>query len=241
MTLRRLLAIVVAVLGGCLVTSGLTSPAHAASGRVTSTSATLYRNCFGHPFSYALSGVAPGWTLTVDLVAGSGRVVDRTTVPSTAGAAGRGAFRICAGAVRPGTFTVRSRVTWSSATGRAPLVLASTRLTLRRPRTATSVSVRPRRPRVGSVLRVGTSVRVARPYGFFPEAGVRVKAYVRHRGAWRRVGPVRTTRADGTATFRVRWRWTAPRKVRVKAVRNAYHDRSRSRAVTVRSRPAKRR
>ncbi|MGH1565586.1 hypothetical protein [Mumia sp. DW29H23] len=238
MAVRRLLAPLTVALTTGLVVAGLGSPAHAASGRVTSSSATLYRNCFSHPFSYALSDVGSGWSLTVDLVASSGRVVDRAVVPSSEGTSGRGAFRVCAGTVRAGTFTVRPRVTWP-ATGRAPLPLATSRLALRLPRTTTSVAVRPRRPRVGAVLRVRSTVQVARPYGFFPQAGVRVKAYVRHHGAWRRVGGIRTTRADGSVTFRVRWRWDAPRKLRVKAVRSAYHAASRSRAVTIRSRPAK--
>lgn len=241
MTFRRLVGALVVLLGSALVVASLSSPAVAASGKVRSSSATLYRNCFGHPFSYALSGFAPGWTLTVDLVSARGRVVDRARVPASAGASGRGAFRICAGQVWPGRFTVRPRVSWPAATGRSPVALARTHLTLRRPGTTASIAVSPRRPRPKAVVRVRSTVRVARPYGFFPERGAKVRLLVRNRGSWHRVGSVRRTNADGKVAFRVRWRLKGVHKVRVKVVRDAFHGASRSRAVSVRARPPARR
>ncbi|WP_370614262.1 hypothetical protein [Mumia sp. Pv 4-285] len=238
MNVGLILRVVVATVVTTVITAGLVpGPAAAAgSGKVVSRSATLYEDCFGHPFSYALSDVGEGWRLTVELVASSGRVVDRSVVTPGEGTSGRGAFRVCAGSVRPGVFTVRSRVTWPAEAGRSALPLASSRLSLRRPTSATKISVRPRRPRVGAKLRLRATVTVARPYGRFPKAGVRVVASVRRQGAWRRIGPVRYTNANGVATFRVRWRAKSPRKVRVTTTRTRYHSRSSSRAVTVRSR-----
>jgi hypothetical protein len=236
---RRLLGSFLAVLvAAVLVGAGMAVPAQAAGGRVWSRSATLYRNCFGHPFSYSLSGFADGWTLTVDLVSASGRVVDRVVVPSSEGASGRGAFRLCAGSVKPGQFTVRPRVGWPATTGRVAVSLAHSSLTLRRPRTTAQVAVSPRRPRRNAVVRVRATVLVARPYGYFPEAGAKVKVAVRRNGAWRRAAPARHTGAAGRTTFRIRWRWDRPHKVRVKVVRSGYHAQARSRAVMVRPRPA---
>lgn len=236
MAVRRLLfASATLLVTAGIVTTGLSAPAQAASGQVSSPSATLYKSCFSHPFRYALSGVGTGWTLTVDLVSSGGRRVDRAVVPQSAGASGTGAFRLCAGSVRPGGYTVRSRVTWPAETGRTPLGLPTTRLTLVRPRSKTALSVSTRRPKLRKHVRVRATSRVARPYGFFPAPGVRVKAQVRHKGRWRTLGKARLTNAKGAATWRVRWRYDTPKKVRVVTLRSVYQSSSTSRVVIIRS------
>ncbi|KAA1420063.1 hypothetical protein FE697_019485 [Mumia zhuanghuii] len=238
MNVRVLLRVLVTGVTAAVVVAGLPpgTATAATSGKVVSRSATLYEDCFSHPFSYALSDVGEGWSLTVTLVAASGRVVDRAVVPASEGTSGRGAFRLCASSVRPGTFAVRSHVTWPAEAGRSALALATSRLTLRRPTSKTTITRQPRRPRVGSRLRIRTTVTVARPYGRFPRAGVRVVAQVRRNGAWRRLAPARYTNAKGVATFKVRWRAKSPRKIRVTTVRTRYYERSTSRVVKVRSR-----
>ena len=229
------------LLAAGLVTTGLSGPAQAASGQVTSRSTTLFANCFSHPFRYALSDVGTGWTLTVDLVSAAGRRVDRAVVPASAGASGTGSFRVCAGSVRPGSYTVRSRVTWPAATARAPMTLPTDALTLVRPRSTTALSLSTRRPKLRKAVKIRTTVRVARPYGFFTAPGVRVKAQVRHKGRWRTLGKVRSTGTDGTAAWRVRWRYTKPKKVRVVTLRSPYQASSKSRGVLVRSKVPKKR
>ncbi|MFD1827653.1 MULTISPECIES: hypothetical protein [Mumia] len=240
MAVRRLLfASVTLLLTAGLVMTGLSAPAQAASGQVSSRSATLFKNCFSHPFRYALSGVGTGWTLTVDLVTAGGRRVDRAVVPASAGASGTGAFRLCAGTVRPGAYTVRSRVTWPADAARAPLALPTTGLTLIRPRSTTALGLSTRRPKLRKHLKITTTVRVARPYGLFTAQGIRVKAQVRHKGRWRTLGKVRVTNAAGIASWRVRWRYAKPKKVRVVTRRSIYQASSTSRVVLVRSKAPK--
>ena len=120
---RRLAAAVltVAALAVTPPASGLTSPEQElhslhhvrATGSVHSRDGAFERGCQTHPYRYRVRPKGSDWSLELFLVGPRGKQVStgyewKGDDPRQ----GRGRFRFCAQATRPGKFTVRSRLTW---------------------------------------------------------------------------------------------------------------------------------
>lgn len=108
------------------LSAGATSPAGAgveddlhsldhqhASGSVRSPDGTLEKGCQTHPYRYRVKAGSSDWSLEVFLVDPDGtRVANGYEVKGADRARGRGRFEFCAQPTRPGTFTIKSRLTW---------------------------------------------------------------------------------------------------------------------------------
>lgn len=120
---RRLAAAVLslAALGATPPASALTSPEQQlhklqhvrATGSVHSRDGAFERGCQTHPYRYRVRPKGSDWSLELFLIGPRGKQVStgyewKGDDPRQ----GRGRFRFCAQATRPGKFTVRSRLTW---------------------------------------------------------------------------------------------------------------------------------
>ena len=120
---RRLAAVVLtlAALAATPPASALTSPERQlhklqhvrATGSVHSGNGVLERGCQSHGYRYSVRPRHSDWSLELFLVGPRGKQVStgyewKGDDPRQ----GRGRFRFCAQATRPGKFTVRSRLTW---------------------------------------------------------------------------------------------------------------------------------
>lgn len=84
-----------------------------ATGSVRSPDGVLKRGCQRHPYRYRVRASESDWSLELFLIDRRGRTVANGYEWKGADPAkGRGRFRFCSQATRPGRFTVRSRLTW---------------------------------------------------------------------------------------------------------------------------------
>ena len=84
-----------------------------ASGTVRSPDGILERGCQRHPYRYRVRPADSDWSLELSLADPRGRrVATGYEWQGADPARGRGSFEFCAQASRPGTFTVRARLTW---------------------------------------------------------------------------------------------------------------------------------
>lgn len=84
-----------------------------ASGSVRSPDGTLEQGCQSHRYRYRVNAEDSDWSLELFLVDPDGETI--ATGYEWKGrdpARGRGRFEFCAQPTRPGTFTVRARLTW---------------------------------------------------------------------------------------------------------------------------------
>ncbi|MGY2873683.1 hypothetical protein ACVW00_000873 [Marmoricola sp. URHA0025 HA25] len=186
-------------------------PARADStlGSTTGVSGVLYDDCLDYPYQWSVDvpGTGTYRALHTQLVAPGGAIADTGyVVPDANVSSGTSTFFLCTQTDPYGSYTIRSQVEWGSDPEHigAPVSLADSQFTLRKPRTRTSLSVSTRRPAYGQVVKYRVRATDERPTGYFgtPAAWVVVQRKVD--GHWVRLkGGRAMTHATGYITVRL--------------------------------------
>ncbi|KAA1420698.1 hypothetical protein FE697_017320 [Mumia zhuanghuii] len=235
----------VAVAASTAIASGLVlvaaGPSTAATtGSARAASGVLWDDCFDHRVSYSVGAAAGAedWTLDLDVIAPDGRSAGGDFLMSGVDAAsGASSVFFCGGVSRPGTYKIRGTITAYDADYNATTyAIPTSSFTMRQPRTTSALAAKPKKTRVGKVVRLTGTSKVERPRGYYALTTTRVRLQQKVKGTWRNVKAAEYTNYNGRTAFRVKAKKKGTMSFRLRTPSSSTETGSVSKVVKVRVR-----
>lgn len=212
--MRRLLTYAAGLLLLPLMLLGA-APAQASTvGRITTSTAVLYRGCHHHTYRYDFRVPSQSWYLTVRLVGPAGHTV-ATDHPYEGPGTGTAYFQFC-DYQTPGRYTIRASGDWYAETvDDTPhhFTLKPASFRVRKPRARARLRIDDATPRPGQRVHYKVRATGERPAAYRPLSDARVALQVRRGGRWHTVADATTGRRGRAVMTRV---WHRRLKVRVR-------------------------
>ena len=227
------------VLTLALLSTVLTTPAHADGVTVSVGNAVVYGTCYQKQFGYSIDPdmAAYDWSLWVTAYDPRGVEVSGGSVWKDDGYAASGTskgddgLQICSSEM-PGTWRIESEIHFYGGPYEDQ-VLPASHISVRRGATRTSVTVNDRTARYNQVLTFKVKSTAEYPNGFFNNEYADVRLQRKTSGGWVNIGKAMANEI-GVARFRGHWKIRAKTQVRAVTRAESPYTASTSKTVTIR-------
>jgi len=183
------------------------TPAHAAGGAVQSPDGVLWQ-CHEHNYRYQieLPPGAYGWSADVTISGPDGLEVSTDYLYDDENPThGTSSFQICSFEMA-GRYTVSTDVEWHDYDyNSSSFSLPDAYFKMRDPKTRTSLTAAPRKPRPNAVVKFRVVSKDERPNGYFGTSYASVVLEVKAGNKWKRIGRKSATNQRGVVTLRARY------------------------------------
>ncbi|MGH1564714.1 hypothetical protein [Mumia sp. DW29H23] len=229
-----------AIASGLVLVAGAAPSSAATTGSARAASGVLWDDCFYHRASYSVGAAASAeyWNLDLNLIGPDGRNAGGDYLfQGTDPASGTASFYFCGGMDRPGTYKIRGTITaYDADYNETTYAIPTSSFTMRQPRTTSALAAKPKKTRVGKVVRLTGTSKVERPNGYYALTTTRVRLQQKVNGTWRNVKAAEYTNYAGRTAFRVKAKKKGTMSFRLRTPSSSTETGSVSKVVKVRVR-----